>query len=91
MSDRHYIVLCGQVVGGGARPFVTEYHWDGERFTDRKKAISHGLKTRGSDDFNIGVLRDGSLISLDWMHETVESDPTEMTVIAAQIYLDEAP
>lgn len=87
MSDTQFIVLCGQVVGDGSRPFKILYGFDGERFTDRKKAIRHGLKTRGSDDFNIGVVKAGKLISMDWMQEVVDTDPDELADVAEQIGL----
>lgn len=82
-----YIVLCGQVVGGNGQPFEIVYGFDGERFAERKKAIRHGLKVRGSDDFNIGVIRDGKLISLDWMHKVVDDGPDILEPIAEQIDL----
>jgi len=34
-------------------------------------AISHGFEVAGCDDFNIGVIGDGRLISLDWMEKPV--------------------
>jgi hypothetical protein len=79
-------VLCGQIVGSG--PFETLYNFDGERFTDRKKAIKHGLKIRGSDDFNIGVVEDSKLAHLDWMDNPVDTDPDLMAKIAEQIGLE---
>lgn len=82
-----YIVLCGAVVGSGATGFNIEYGFDGERFDDRKKAISHGLETRGSDDFNIGVVRGKKLISFDWMEKVLETDATELARIAEDIGL----
>ena len=82
-----YIVLCGQIVGGGDRPFETVYGVDGERFRDRESAIRHGLKVRGSDDFNIGVLRDGRLVSLDWMDKSVDTEPDVLGPIAEQLCL----
>ncbi len=75
MTKTEFIVLCGSVVGGGDLPFCTEYSFDGKRFSDRQSAISHGFTLRRSDDFNIGVLTDGKLTSLDWMEKPVDTDP----------------
>lgn len=86
MNDQ-YIVLCAQVVGGDADPFRTEYHFDGKRFDGRSAAIDHGFKIRGSDDFNIGVLRAGELVSLDWMSDPVDAEPARMSEIAKQVAL----
>ena len=82
-----YIVLCGQVVGGADKPFEIVYGFDGERFADRKAAIRHGLKIRESDDFNIGVLKRGKIVSVDWMEEPVDTDPALLAEISQQIGL----
>lgn len=81
-TAREYIVLCGQVVGGGHRPFEVIYNWDARRFRVRQAAISHGFVERGSDDFNIGVLENGKLVSLDWMDEPIETDTAELALVA---------
>lgn len=80
-----YVVLCGQIVGGGDRPFETVYGFDGQRFRERRAAISHGFTKRRSDDFNIGVIKDGRLISLDWMEKPVDTAPEVLCPIAEQV------
>jgi hypothetical protein len=82
-AKMEYIILCGQVVGSG--PFTVEYSFDGRKFDDRAAAIRHGFKTGRSDDFNVGVLREGKLVSLDWMDQTVDADPGLMSEIEAQV------
>lgn len=82
-----YIVLCAQVVGGNGRPFDINYNFDGKRFRCRHKAIAHGLKLRGSDDFNIGVLKRKKLVSLDWMNEPTDTEPDVLRLIESQICL----
>ncbi|EPO5322678.1 antitoxin [Citrobacter freundii] len=47
------------------------YSSDLEKFDNRGMAISHGFEVAGCDDFNIGVIDDGRLISLDWMESPV--------------------
>ncbi len=47
------------------------YSSDLERFDKREVAISHGFEVAGCDDFNIGVIADGRLVSLDWMEKPV--------------------
>jgi hypothetical protein len=80
-----YIALCGSIVGSG--PFRTEYAFDGKRFPERAAAISHGFTLGRSDDFNIGVLRDGKLISVDWMEKTIDASPELMAWISKEISL----
>lgn len=80
MAKTEYITLAGNIVGSG--PFTTEYSFDGERFPDRQSAIKHGFTLGRSDDFNIGVLRDGKLVSLDWMEKPVDTDPEVLADVA---------
>jgi hypothetical protein len=80
-------VLCGQIVGDGSQPYVTVYGFDDKRFPDRQQAIDHGFTLDRSDDFNIGVIEDGKLVSLDWMEKPVDTDPTLLADIAEQIGL----
>ncbi|HDS3404983.1 TPA: antitoxin [Citrobacter freundii] len=47
------------------------YSSDLEKFDSREKAISHGFEVAGCDDFNIGVIDDERLMSLDWMEKPV--------------------
>lgn len=84
-----YVVLCGRITGGDGEPFETEYGFDGTRFTHKPDAIKHGLKVRGSDDFNIGVMEDGKLVRLDWMNAIVEDDPAALAKIHRRIFGEE--
>lgn len=70
-----YAVICGYVTTKPNGDFSMNYAWNGERFKTRKAAIKHGFMLQDSDDFNIGVLEDGKLVSLDWMDEPVDTDP----------------
>ena len=90
MSDTKYIVVCQQVLysPGSERRF--HYGWDGEEFGTRKAAIKHGFSVRGSDDFNVGVVQDGRLLSFDWMENPVGEDDESMAEIAAALGLQYA-
>lgn len=80
MSRREYIALCAQVITTGSG-FKTMYWSDDKRFSTREAAIRNGFEIRGSDDFNIGVLDGGKLVSLDWMSEPVDTDPEMLSEI----------
>ncbi|WP_227136705.1 antitoxin [Kosakonia radicincitans] len=70
-----------------------EYSSDLEEFEDRKAAIRHGFKIAESDDFNIGVIEDGRLVSFDWMEKPVGGEcetPETMAEIAEAIGLERA-
>jgi hypothetical protein len=85
MPKQTYIVICAQIVGSG--PFRTEYSHDGKPFDSREAAIRHGFTLGRSDDFNIGILRDGKLVSIDWMERTVDAVPELMQRVANEIGL----
>lgn len=51
-------------------------------------AAYEGISSVDSDDFNIGVVREGRLVSLDWMDDVVESDPVVLSRIAEKIGLE---
>lgn len=76
-----FIVLCGQIVGSGAL-FETVYSFDGQMFGDRAAAIAHGFTLRRSDDFNIGALERGKLVSFGWMEDDSPMDPDELDYLA---------
>ena len=63
---------------------------DLEGFDKRDKAIKHGFKVQGSDDFNIGVVTNGKLVSLDWMDKSLNESEETLAEIAEQIGLEEA-
>lgn len=83
MSGHQYIVLTSQIVGNSETGFGVEYTFDGRVFDDRQAAIDHGFALRRSDDFNIGVLDGGKLVSCDWMNEPVDTDPGVLAHIVA--------
>ena len=67
------------------------YSWDGERFNNRNDAIKHGLKERGSDDFNIGQTYGDDLIWFGWMDQRMDEDDATMEDIAENIGLSFNP
>lgn len=84
--DPEFIVICASAwcnehgVGVG-------YAWDGRRFNNRADAIKHGLKLRGSDDFNIGQTYGDDLIWIGWMDQRHDEDEETMREIAESIGL----
>ncbi|EDJ8987646.1 antitoxin [Salmonella enterica subsp. diarizonae] len=62
-----------------------EYASDCVEFDKRDKAIKHGFKLQGSDDFNIGVIENGRLVSFDWMDKPVGESPEILAEIADAI------
>lgn len=84
-SNREYIVIC-QSAWMNSDGFGISYAWDGERFQTRAKAIKHGWKSRGSDDFNIGEVVGDNLVWFGWMHEKM--DDSEIPAICDAIGLD---
>lgn len=92
MSDQagdQFIVLCRQIVGSSLETLHTETHWDGEFHRTRKLAIKDGYAQRGSDDFNIGVVRKGKLVSIDWMNEPLGESAGQLADVAYEICLSD--
>ena len=82
-----YIVITAQVVGN-EKEWAIEHYWDGRQFDNRPAAVSHGLKTRGSDDFNIGMInKAGALHSIWWMDEHLHEPPETLRDIGQEIGL----
>lgn len=88
MGDR-FIVLTRQIVGTSLSDLRCETYWDGEFYAKRQAAKKAGWKERGSDDFNIGVVRDGRLVSVDWMDEPLGESANELAGIEEEIGLYE--
>lgn len=84
-----FIVLTRQIVGTSLSDLRCETYWDGEFHAKRQAAKKAGWKERGSDDFNIGVVRDGRLVSVDWMDEPLGESADELAGIEEEIGLYE--
>nr|DAP67519.1 MAG TPA: hypothetical protein [Caudoviricetes sp.] len=63
------------------------YSSDLEEFDARNKAVSHGFDITESDDFNIGVVEGGRLISFDWMDKPIGETQETIREIAEAIGL----
>ena len=90
-ADQH-IVIFQQIVtvpDSTARDgigFDTTYNWaDRKLHASREQAVSAGFKLRGSDDFNVAVVRDGRLTWFGWMDEHL--DDYDLDEVAEQIGL----
>lgn len=63
------------------------YYWHGEVFTDKALAVSHGFVMADSDDFNLGRVEDGRLVSLWWMDNNLDESAEVLAEIERQISL----
>ena len=80
------MVVAASIVGTPAK-YEHVYDSDGATYPTRADAISAGFRLRGSDDFNIGILRHGRLVELAWMDERIDEDQDTLDKIAAQLGL----
>jgi hypothetical protein len=81
-----YIVIC-QSAWMNSEGWGIGYDWDRERFKTLAKAIKHGWKLRGSDDFNTAEVVGDKLVSFGWMGEKMDEDDATMAEIAEAIGL----
>lgn len=56
-------------------------------YDTKAKAVEQGYKQAGCDDFNVGVLEDGFLVSIDWMEKVVNAHPEPMARISEELGL----
>lgn len=87
-SKRGYIVII-QRAWCNESGFGINYDSDLNEFESRKDAIDYGAELCGSDDFNIGVVESGRLVSFDWMDKPVGESPETLAEIAGVLGLDE--
>ena len=70
---------------GSLDDYSWSYSWNGELHPTRQAAIKAGLRDFGSDDFNVGQVKDGVLVWWGWMTEEHAED---LAGAAAGLYLD---
>ena len=87
MSDT-YVTIIGHAVGNDHDGFHVVHTWDGHTFADKAAAIANGFKAIGCDDFNVGVVRGGRLVSVWWMDKQVGEPPGELEMIGHEIGLE---
>lgn len=84
---KSYIVIIRRAFGGGSVPVQISSYSDLKEFDNRQEAITHGFETINCDDFNIGVVEDGKLTSLDWMDKSINEKPDVIDQISEAIGL----
>jgi hypothetical protein len=79
-----FAVIISRAEGSERDGFRVAYYSDGRHFEDKAQAVKHGFEMCDSDDFNIGVVRDGKLASLWWMDHQVSEDAATLTEIGRE-------
>lgn len=79
-----YAVITGHAVGNDRAGFHVVYDWDRHAFASKPEAVSHGFEVTGSDDFNVGVIRDGKLESLWWMENNLREPAQTLARIGGE-------
>jgi hypothetical protein len=91
--EDEYVVITNHVISISTtepqmRGFRIVRACDHECFPTLKEAKSHGFDIQGSDDFNIGAMRNGMLAAILWMDEITDDDPTLMQQVALETELE---
>lgn len=73
-GDR-YAVIISRVVGDTRSGFHFADSMLPDIFSTISRAKAAGMRFCGSDDFNIGAIREGRLAALLWTREVVDDDP----------------
>lgn len=79
-----YVVVTSRALCVSGGPITIE-HYAGEPFATKKIAVRAGFKEYDSDDFFIGVLRDGKLTHFEDIDGTQHLHNDDLAEIAAQI------
>ena len=79
-GDR-YVTAVGHIIGNPTAGYETVYDHEGIHDTFAAAKLA-GFRSAESDDFNIGVIRDGRLIAWCWMDEVVDDGPDELARLA---------
>ena len=86
-SEPTYITVLASAVGHTPEGFSVDYHWDRRHFATKPEAVSNGFDLRKSDDFNIGVVSKGHLVSLWWMDHQITKSAATLADIGREIGL----
>ncbi|EOA0097311.1 TPA: antitoxin [Klebsiella aerogenes] len=87
--SKSYVVIQ-QYVWANEGGHGIEYCSDLIHYDNRADAISHGFQLAESDDFNIGVIESGNLVSFDWMDKPVGESEGTLAQIAELIGLEDS-
>lgn len=79
-----YAVIVRRIEGSDRDGFRTASYWDGRLHPAKELAVSHGFRLGVCDDFNIGVVRKGELVSLWWMDRQVNEPPETLAEIGRE-------
>ena len=82
VRDEFMVVLASAWASPGVG-FGIGYDCDYRRFPNRTEAVKHGFALRGSDDFNIVIVRGDQLIWFGWMEKEIKESRKTMAAIAA--------
>ncbi len=83
-----WITITSHAVGNDRDGFRVAYDWDHRQFSHKADAVSNGFELTGSDDFNVGFVRNGRLESLWWMDKNLSEDKATLDGIGREIVLD---
>jgi hypothetical protein len=86
-TPRTYAVITSRAFCKEYGPITIEYFSDGKRFDDWERCRDHGIRSTGSDDFNIGVIEGGKLVDLRWMEDSINEDAETLGYIERCIFL----
>lgn len=80
-----YLHLVSTWFGNPTDGFDSAWGAGPERYADRAEAWRAGFRILDrSDDFNLGVIRNGRFVALLWSDEVVDDDPDVLATIASK-------
>lgn len=76
-----YVPVSPSIVGNGESGFEHVWSQLDQAHGLLSAAIKAGLRAKGSDDFNLAVMRKGHVIALLWMTEVIDQEPDVLVAV----------
>jgi hypothetical protein len=80
--DSGWVALAGHIVGT-PQNWETVWTWDEKYHPTRDAAVRAGFGLTGSDDFDLGEVRNGILVWFGWMDK--EHPPEDWAAVAGAL------
>jgi hypothetical protein len=83
-----FVTIISQAEGNDRDGFHITHYSDCRQFASKAEAVSRGFELAASDDFNVGVVRNGRLASLWWMDDRIDMTVEDLTEVGRDLGLE---
>ena len=83
-----FITIISQAEGNDRDGFRITHYGDGRQFASKAEAVSRGFELAASDDFSVGVVSKGRLVSLWWMDDRIDLTAEDLAEVGRDLGLE---